>query len=246
MKSTWRITALVLAIATTALAAVAGTASAAPAAGTSASATTIRIWADGNRKAAVERVAGAWARSRGVTVEVVLKEFGDIRDQPQHGHGRCGTRRHRRRARLDGRARGRRPRRSRSSPSKTAIAPIPEVHARRVLLRHRRQAALRHPGRGREHRPRREHEARQRPDDLRAAPEAGARLQEEEERQPRPRRPAGRERRRVPHVPVLLRPRRLRLRHQQGRQPRRLGHRRREQGVPGEREDDRQAGTRKA
>jgi arabinogalactan oligomer / maltooligosaccharide transport system substrate-binding protein len=79
MKSTWRITALVLAIATTALAAVAGTASAAPAAGTSASATTIRIWADGNRKAAVERVAGAWARSRGVTVEVVLKEFGDIR-----------------------------------------------------------------------------------------------------------------------------------------------------------------------
>ena len=79
MKSTWRITALVLAIATTALAAVAGTASAAPAGGTSASATTIRIWADGNRKAAVERVAGAWARSRGVNVEVVLKEFGDIR-----------------------------------------------------------------------------------------------------------------------------------------------------------------------
>jgi arabinogalactan oligomer/maltooligosaccharide transport system substrate-binding protein len=79
MKSTWRITALVLAIATTALAAVAGTASAAPAAGTSASATTIRIWADGNRKAAVERVAGAWARSRGVNVDVVLKEFGDIR-----------------------------------------------------------------------------------------------------------------------------------------------------------------------
>ena len=79
MKSTWRITTLVMAIAVTALAAVAGTASAAPAAGTSASATTIRIWADGNRKAAVERVAGAWARSRGVNVDVVLKEFGDIR-----------------------------------------------------------------------------------------------------------------------------------------------------------------------
>ena len=79
MKSTWRITALVTALAATALAAVAGTASAAPDAGTSASATTIRIWADGNRKAAVERVAGAWARSRGVTVDVVLKEFGDIR-----------------------------------------------------------------------------------------------------------------------------------------------------------------------
>jgi maltose-binding protein MalE len=80
MKSTWRITALVAAIAASALAAVAGTASAAPAGGTTASATTIRIWADGNRKAAVERVAGAWARSRGVTVEVVLKEFGDIRN----------------------------------------------------------------------------------------------------------------------------------------------------------------------
>jgi arabinogalactan oligomer / maltooligosaccharide transport system substrate-binding protein len=79
MKSTWRITALVMAVAVTALAAVAGTASAAPAGGTTASATTIRIWADGNRKAAVERVAGAWARSRGVNVEVVLKEFGDIR-----------------------------------------------------------------------------------------------------------------------------------------------------------------------
>ncbi|HEV8250296.1 MAG TPA: extracellular solute-binding protein [Gaiellaceae bacterium] len=80
MKSTWRITALVAALAASALAAVAGTASAAPAAGASASATTIRIWADGNRKAAVEKVAGAWGRSRGVTVDVVLKEFGDIRN----------------------------------------------------------------------------------------------------------------------------------------------------------------------
>ena len=80
MKSTWRITALVTALAATALAAVAGNASAAPDSGsTSAQSTKIRIWADGNRKAAVERVAGAWARSRGVTVEVVLKEFGDIR-----------------------------------------------------------------------------------------------------------------------------------------------------------------------
>ena len=80
MKSTWRVTALVAAIAASALAAVAGTASAAPAEGTSASATTLRIWADGNRRAAVQKVAGAWAKSRGVTVEVVLKEFGDIRN----------------------------------------------------------------------------------------------------------------------------------------------------------------------
>ena len=80
MKSTWRITALVAAVAASALAAVAGTASAAPAEGTSASATTLRIWADGNRNAAVKKVAGAWAKSRGVTVEVVLKGFGDIRN----------------------------------------------------------------------------------------------------------------------------------------------------------------------
>jgi maltose-binding protein MalE len=80
MKSTRRITALVAAVAASALAAVAGTASAAPTAGTTASATTLRIWADGNRQAAVQKVAGAWARSRGVTVEVVLKEFGDIRN----------------------------------------------------------------------------------------------------------------------------------------------------------------------
>jgi maltose-binding protein MalE len=81
MKSTWRITALLAAVAASALAAVAGTAVAAPAAGTQAAATTIRIWADGDRKAAVEKVAGAWARSRGVDVVVVQKEFGDIRSQ---------------------------------------------------------------------------------------------------------------------------------------------------------------------
>jgi arabinogalactan oligomer/maltooligosaccharide transport system substrate-binding protein len=90
MKSTRRITALVVAGAATALAAVAGiasaapaggtTASAAPAGGTSSAATTIRIWTDGDRKAAVDRVAGAWARSRGVNVDVVLKQFGDIRN----------------------------------------------------------------------------------------------------------------------------------------------------------------------
>ena len=80
MKSTWRITALVAALAASALAAVAGTASAAPAAGSTSAATTIRIWADGDRKAAVEKVAGAWAATRGVDVQVVLKGFGDIRN----------------------------------------------------------------------------------------------------------------------------------------------------------------------
>jgi arabinogalactan oligomer/maltooligosaccharide transport system substrate-binding protein len=46
-----------------------------------AAATTVRIWADKDRKAAVDKVATAWARSRGVDVEVVEKGFGDIRDK---------------------------------------------------------------------------------------------------------------------------------------------------------------------
>jgi arabinogalactan oligomer/maltooligosaccharide transport system substrate-binding protein len=46
-----------------------------------AAATTVRIWADKDRKAAVDKVATAWARSRGVDVEVVEKAFGDIRDK---------------------------------------------------------------------------------------------------------------------------------------------------------------------
>jgi maltose-binding protein MalE len=74
MKSRKRITALVAVAFAAALSAIAGTASAA------SSATTIRIWADGDRKAAVERVAAAWASSKGATVEVVLKGFGDIRN----------------------------------------------------------------------------------------------------------------------------------------------------------------------
>jgi arabinogalactan oligomer / maltooligosaccharide transport system substrate-binding protein len=43
-------------------------------------ATTIRIWTDQDRKAAVDRVASAWGNSKGVAVEVVVKPFGNIRD----------------------------------------------------------------------------------------------------------------------------------------------------------------------
>jgi arabinogalactan oligomer / maltooligosaccharide transport system substrate-binding protein len=39
------------------------------------------IWADKDRKAAVENVARAWANRRGVEVDVVEKGFGDIRDK---------------------------------------------------------------------------------------------------------------------------------------------------------------------
>lgn len=47
---------------------------------TSGAATTLRIWADADRKASVEKVAGAWGKKNGVTVTVVQKDFGKIRD----------------------------------------------------------------------------------------------------------------------------------------------------------------------
>lgn len=53
---------------------------AAPAARESAGATTLRIWTDKDRRADIERIAKAWASTRGVDVVVVQKEFGDIRD----------------------------------------------------------------------------------------------------------------------------------------------------------------------
>ena len=42
--------------------------------------TTIRIWTDKDRLAAVTKVANAWAASKGATIEVVQKDFGQIRD----------------------------------------------------------------------------------------------------------------------------------------------------------------------
>ncbi|MFM8906217.1 MAG: extracellular solute-binding protein [Actinomycetota bacterium] len=47
---------------------------------TSGAAATLRIWADADRKAAVEKVAGAWGKKAGVPVTVVQKDFGKIRD----------------------------------------------------------------------------------------------------------------------------------------------------------------------
>ena len=45
-----------------------------------ADATTIRIWADKDRLAAVTKVAQAWAATKGASIEVVQKDFGQIRD----------------------------------------------------------------------------------------------------------------------------------------------------------------------
>jgi maltose-binding protein MalE len=86
MKSRRRFPALLTAALVAILAAVAagasGSAAAAPskATGPQAAATTIRIWADRDRKPAVERVANQWAASRGAQVEVVEKNFDQIRD----------------------------------------------------------------------------------------------------------------------------------------------------------------------
>ncbi len=77
-KFSWRIGALLVAAA--ALVALVG-ASIAPAASHKASAGTMRIWTDGDRKAAVTKVANAWAAKSGVTIQVVQKDFGDIRSQ---------------------------------------------------------------------------------------------------------------------------------------------------------------------
>jgi maltose-binding protein MalE len=56
---------------------------AAASAGTSGSnqSTKVVIWADADRVAAVTQVANAWAASKGVTVQVVQKDFGQIRSQ---------------------------------------------------------------------------------------------------------------------------------------------------------------------
>jgi arabinogalactan oligomer/maltooligosaccharide transport system substrate-binding protein len=55
--------------------------SAAPATGgQTATAAKLTIWSDQDRKAAVEQVAKAWGAARGVDVNVVVKGFGDIRD----------------------------------------------------------------------------------------------------------------------------------------------------------------------
>jgi arabinogalactan oligomer / maltooligosaccharide transport system substrate-binding protein len=49
--------------------------------GSTAAGGTIRIWTDKDRRADIERIAKAWGARRGVNVEVVEKNFGDIRDQ---------------------------------------------------------------------------------------------------------------------------------------------------------------------
>jgi maltose-binding protein MalE len=62
------------------LATLASTATAATSGRERSTATTLRIWTDKDRRADIEKIANAWAASRGVNVQVVEKGFGDIRD----------------------------------------------------------------------------------------------------------------------------------------------------------------------
>jgi hypothetical protein len=68
-KRTSRLGVTMLGVLAAALVAVAPSALASHAGG---KATTIRIWTDQDRKAAVDKVTSAWARTRGVDVQVVL------------------------------------------------------------------------------------------------------------------------------------------------------------------------------
>ncbi len=74
MKSR-RISVLFVVALAAVLAAVAGGIKAAAAAGP-----VVTIWTDQDRKTAVTQVANEWAQARGATVNVVIKNFGDIRD----------------------------------------------------------------------------------------------------------------------------------------------------------------------
>jgi maltose-binding protein MalE len=75
MKVGRRTAVLLAAVVGTALSLIAASANAAPAHKTSAKATTIRIWADQDRKASVTKIANEWASKTGATVEVVVKAF---------------------------------------------------------------------------------------------------------------------------------------------------------------------------
>ena len=146
-KFSWRIGALLVAAA--ALVALVG-ASIAPAASHKASAGTMRIWTDGDRKAAITKVANAWS------VEERRQHPGraeGVRRHPRASSttvkaaGRAG--RHHRRARLDGSARRQRPR-DPARPEGGVAQGHPGLRAQGVHLRE----AVRHARRARERRPR--------------------------------------------------------------------------------------------
>ena len=174
LKRMWALLGVVAVISAT----VAASATAAHKAGPN-----IVIWTDQDRAAAVTKVANAWAATNGATIQVVTKNFGDIRDNlgtvaaadaPDvitAAHDWTGQ------LAANGLVQP-------LYPSKARQCPVPGVHAQRVLVRNGRQEAVRHARRGREHRPRRQHGARQGADDVRAARDRGARSSRRRSAQP--------------------------------------------------------------
>ena len=75
-KHSSRVGLILIAAIVAALAVIAPTATARP---ETAKATTVRIWSDADRFAAVSKVAKAWGAARGVDVQVVQKQFGNLR-----------------------------------------------------------------------------------------------------------------------------------------------------------------------
>jgi arabinogalactan oligomer/maltooligosaccharide transport system substrate-binding protein len=63
------------------VAALAAIVAVAPASSRSSATTSVRIWVDKDRLPALQKVADDWAASKGVSVELVQKEQGDIRSQ---------------------------------------------------------------------------------------------------------------------------------------------------------------------
>lgn len=80
-KRSSRVVVALLATTSFVLASLASTATAATSGRERSTATTLRIWTDKDRRADIEKIANTWAATRGVTVQVVEKNFGDIRDQ---------------------------------------------------------------------------------------------------------------------------------------------------------------------
>ena len=79
MKSRRGITAFAVAALFAVAAATTATAASGPTA-ERATAAKLRIWVDNVQKPAVDKIASAWGNTRGVDVEVVIKDFGKIRD----------------------------------------------------------------------------------------------------------------------------------------------------------------------
>ena len=234
MLSTTTAARALVAMVVASLAAIALTATASGADAT----TTIRIWADEERVPAVTKVANAWAASKGAKVEVIQRDFGQIRDSLKTvqaetapdvivgAHDWVGE----------------------LSANGSIVPLFPSTATKKQFPGYALNAfsygvavkklygapvSL-------------ENIALVTNTKLAKVPANWAQLEAQALATKKKTkaavghlRPAGLGRRRVPHVPALLRPLRLHLRQELGRQPRPVGHRRLEPEVPEERRDHR-------